>query len=90
MPRPKQETLPGTPKGIPELEKIGLEIAEIDADSFKLRGRRQVLVDQAVPLMKQNRITIYKVEDITMQMKLGKDTLKVTKKGEEHENADAQ
>lgn len=86
MARPKQDTLPGVQKGIPELEKVGIEIAEIDEQSFGLRQRRDVLCGEGIKLLKKHGIGNYAVEDITMRLKPGKDKLSVSKRGQpEHE-----
>jgi hypothetical protein len=89
MPRARQQKLPGTPAGIPELEEIGIEVASIDEESWKLRGRREFLVKKGLEEMHKNNVTKYEVEGITLELVPGVDKLKVRKKDSAQPETDA-
>jgi hypothetical protein len=88
MAKPKQEVLPGMPKGIPELEAIGIEIGELDEASWKSRERRDFLVGKGLEEMHKHNLTSYKVEAITLTIVPGVDKLKVSTKKEESRVSD--
>jgi len=78
MARAKQETLPGVPKGIPELEKIGLEYAEARDRRMEILKEEVNLKAKAMESMQKHGLLDYKVEGIHMQIVAGEAKLKVT------------
>jgi hypothetical protein len=88
--RPKQERLPETHGGIPELEQLGYEYAA-------LRDRRMTLLKEEVDLKKKtlealhkNNLLNYSYEDLEIQIVPGAEKLrvKVKKAGDEDEEND--
>lgn len=78
MARAKQNLLPGVPKGIPELEQIGLDYASARDERMEILKREVDLKAQAIEAMQKHSLTEYKVEGLTMRIIEGERKLKVT------------
>ncbi len=87
MGRAKQVTLPGVPKGIPELEQIGLDYASARDERMEILKHEVELKAKAMEAMQKHSLTEYKVEGLCMKIVPGEAKLKVTveKDAEEEE-----
>jgi hypothetical protein len=75
--RPKEQRLPGTDGGIPELETLSYEYAAI-------RDQRMALLKQEVDLktkilseMHKNSLMVYKYQDLQLEIIPGEEKIKV-------------
>lgn len=77
MPRPKQEKLPGVPKGIPELEEIGIQYAAAHDERMEILKTEVDLKAKAMEIMRKHSLMEYKVENLTMVRVPGEEKLRV-------------
>lgn len=77
MVRARQQRLPGTHGGIPELENLGFEYAALRDKRSELRKREDELKVKTLAVMKKCNLMNYRYGEIEIVRIPGEDRLKV-------------
>jgi hypothetical protein len=85
MPRVKQERLPGTHGGIPELEELGFEYAALRDKRMQILKEEVELKKKTLAAMKKNNLMSYIYGEIEIVRIPGEEKLKVRSNKQEEE-----
>jgi hypothetical protein len=73
----KQDRLPGTDGGIPELETLSYEYAAIRDQRMELLKQEVELKGKLLAEMHKNSLTTYKYQDLELEIIPGEEKIKV-------------
>lgn len=79
MARGKQERLPGTHNGIPEIEQVGFELAAIRDKRIQLTKDESGVQEKALTAMKKNNLMTYNYGGLVLIRVPGKEKVQVRK-----------